>query len=137
MKTCKTCGQIKPLDDFYKVNKKSRYHVGTCKRCTLDKQSKSYDKTKGRDKNLRHNYGITLEQYNTMLIEQNYQCKICGSTKPGGRKAGRGGATDVMVVDHCHDTGKVRGLLCHRCNRCMGLLGDNVDTLSKMISYLK
>ena len=137
MKTCKTCGQTKPLDDFYKVNKKSKYHVGTCKVCTIKKQQDNYDPLKKRNENLKRNYGITLEEYLTRLAEQNYQCKVCGTTDPGGRQSGRGGSADTMVVDHCHETGRVRGLLCHRCNRCLGLLSDEVTVLRNMIKYLE
>lgn len=67
-----------------------------------------------------------------MLIEQNHQCKICSikfDSIPG--------RLSKPVIDHDHSTGKVRGLVCHPCNVCMGLAKDNVQTLQKMIEYLK
>ena len=78
---------------------------------------------------LKHTYGITLEQYDDMLGSQEYGCAICGSSEPGG--IGR------FHVDHDHITGKVRGLLCNKCN--LGLAGfrDNIEFLVKAIEYLK
>ena len=137
MKTCKICGETKPFTEYYKTNKTGKYYHGKCKSCFVAKQQEGYTKEIGRDKNLRYTYGITLQQYNTMLLEQNYQCKVCGTTDPGGRQSGRGGSADTMVVDHCHETGRVRGLLCHRCNRCLGLLSDEVTVLRNMIKYLE
>ena len=136
MRTCKDCGQTKPLTEFYKSNKKGNYHP-RCKPCHVKKVQSVYTKEKGRDKNLRSNYGITLEQYNVMLVEQNHQCKVCGTTDPGGRQAGRGGSADVMCVDHCHKTGRIRGLLCHDCNRCLGILKEDVTRLRNMIKYIE
>ncbi len=136
MKICKTCGIEKPLDEFYKVNKKSKYHQGTCKVCTVKKQSATYCPEKGRDKNLRYNYGITIDDYNKILKEQGGVCKICQTDDPKGRKTGRGGSIDVFYVDHNHKTGKVRGLLCNTCNRAIGYIGENVNTLEQMIKYL-
>ena len=143
MKTCNVCGETKPLSEYYPTQFKSKefpdkiYYHGKCKSCFIKAKQKDYTPEKGRDKNLRYNYGITLEEYNTLLSNQNGKCATCGTTEPGGRKSGRGGGTNVFVVDHCHDTGKVRGLLCHSCNRAMGLLGDNVSVIESMIKYLE
>lgn len=143
MKTCNVCGQIKPLLDYYPTRFKSKefpdkiYYHGKCKSCFIKAKQKDYTPEKGRDKNLRYNYGITLEQYNILLEEQNGKCATCETTEPGGRKSGRGGGTNVFVVDHCHKTGAVRGLLCHSCNRAMGLLGDNINVIESMIEYLQ
>ena len=134
MRTCNICGETKALTEYY-VNNKGNLH-GKCKKCYVKKQQENYTPEKGRDKNLRYNYGITLEEYNTLLSNQDGKCATCGTTEPGGRKSGRGGGTNVFV-DHCHDTGKVRGLLCHSCNRAMGLLGDNVSVIESMIKYLE
>jgi hypothetical protein len=135
MRTCNICGETKPLTEYYFNNR--GYPHGKCKSCYVKKQQENYTPEKGRDKNLRHAYGITLQEYNEMLEEQDHKCATCGTTEPGGRKSGRGGGTNVFVVDHCHDTGKVRGLLCHSCNRAMGLLGDNVSVIESMIKYLE
>ena len=71
-------------------------------------------------------FGITGEEYEQMLKEQNGVCKICGN-----------GKTDKMLaVDHCHDTGTIRGLLCFRCNTGLGFFHDNIELLQKAKEYL-
>lgn len=72
--------------------------------------------------------GITIEQYFDMLGAQGGKCKIC--------RRGNTGTKAQWHIDHCHSTGKVRGLLCHHCNAGLGHVQDNVDVLKAMISYL-
>lgn len=79
---------------------------------------------------LQKNYGITLDDYYQMLDNQNGCCAVCNALPPTGRKK-------YLAVDHDHDTGKVRGLLCDNCNRAIGLLKDNVEVLDKASEYLK
>lgn len=83
-----------------------------------------------RKSKLKSTYGITPEQYEEMLAAQGGCCAICHAKKPGGR-------TKLFFIDHCHTTGKVRGLLCMRCNTGLGLFMDNQKFLSNAISYLK
>ena len=83
-----------------------------------------------RDYNLRKNYGITSADYDRMLEEQGGRCAICGTTHPGGR------TNKYFFVDHCHDTGNVRGLLCMACNTMLGHADDNIETLNNAIEYL-
>ena len=64
---------------------------------------------------LRHRYGITVDDFDRMLRDQDGKCAICGTTEPGGRRG-------VFAVDHDHQTGRVRGLLCFPCNRRLGVL---------------
>ena len=130
MRTCNICGETKPLSEYY-VNNFGNLH-GKCKKCYIKKGQERYDPVKKRNENLRRNYGITLTEYDEMLESQSGKCKICGTTNPGGRKD-----TDVFVVDHCHDSDEVRGLLCHGCNTALGLVKDNPEVLHKMIAYLK
>lgn len=80
-------------------------------------------------------FGINLEEYNEMLISQNNGCAICGEAPPTEEKTERKFAH--LPVDHCHTTGKVRGLLCHRCNRGIGFLGDSIPYLKNAILYLQ
>lgn len=75
-------------------------------------------------------YGLTLESYDALLDTQGGLCGICGTDKPTGR-------WKVFAVDHCHVTGKVRGLLCNECNRGMGLLKDSASLLRKAAEYLE
>lgn len=76
-------------------------------------------------------YRMTVEQFDAMVQAQNGLCAICGFA-PVGR-----GKTDFLVVDHCHDSGKVRSLLCGKCNSALGLLDENPDILRSMLRYIK
>lgn len=83
---------------------------------------------------LKRNYGVTLSWYKEKHQEQGGRCAICN---------GEGFIMDPsrhrtkLVVDHCHDTGRVRGLLCHNCNRALGLFKDSETSLLSAVSYLK
>ena len=78
---------------------------------------------------LKKEYGITVEDYNNMFTSQNGECKICQTHQKDLKKR--------LAVDHCHETGKVRGLLCQKCNLGIGHLNDSVSLLEKALSYLK
>lgn len=75
---------------------------------------------------LKYRYNLSLEQYEQMLIAQNYSCDICHKQKDYD-----------LYVDHCHTTGKVRGLLCSPCNNILGNANDSVDLLNRAINYLR
>jgi predicted nucleic acid-binding Zn ribbon protein len=78
-------------------------------------------------------YGITIEQYLDIAESQNFVCAICKQENfPMGMSH-----SGLLVVDHDHSSGKVRGLLCHNCNRALGLLQDSIPTLSAAVSYLE
>ena len=79
--------------------------------------------------NLQKNYGITTEEYNQLFIKQNGCCKICGKHQSEFQRS--------LAVDHCHNTKKVRGLLCHHCNSAIGHLFENVSIMENAISYIK
>jgi hypothetical protein len=84
---------------------------------------------------LKRKYNITLEDYNKMLDEQNGVCSICKDSETKiFKKTGK--VTD-LAVDHCHSTGKVRGLLCWNCNTSIGKMKDSVELLQNAIEYLK
>lgn len=78
--------------------------------------------------NIKVNYGITLEEYDKILFNQNGKCKICG--KENGKRYKR------LHIDHNHATGKIRGLLCHSCNVAIGFLHDDPELLQRAIDYL-
>lgn len=80
------------------------------------------------DANLKR-YGITFADKEAMLTAQGNQCACCGSSDPRGKNG--------WHVDHCHSTGKVRGLLCLYCNVALGKVQDSVDHLKKLIQYLE
>ncbi len=77
---------------------------------------------------LKKMFGISLDEYEAMLVSQGGVCAICG----GVQKAGAS-----LCVDHCHVTERIRGLLCHRCNRAIGFFEDNKDLLTRAVSYLR
>jgi len=79
-----------------------------------------------------HPYNITLEEYQKLFTEQNKVCKICG-----GNRNTTPFKYLPLAVDHCHKTGKNRGLLCRKCNLMIGMADDNQDILQKGINYLK
>ena len=75
----------------------------------------------------KYMFGITLSQYKEMLTKQNGVCGICSSVNING---------NYLSIDHNHTTGKVRGLLCMKCNAALGSFGDSKDSLKKAIEYL-
>lgn len=93
-------------------------------------QNKQRHKQSSFKAKLKKEYGITPQDYNALNKSQKGCCAICGCTKAdnsGGKR---------LAVDHNHETGKIRGLLCDRCNRGLGYFKDNVDFLKKAITYL-
>jgi len=131
-KYCKSCDTTKPIDDFYLRNKTSMVRHSTCKECDKKRVKENHDPVAYRNAELQRRYGITQQDYEVMIVEQNNQCAICNATEPGGRHN-----SGYFVVDHCHTTGKVRKLLCNNCNTALGLVGDNTQILQSMIEYLK
>lgn len=81
-------------------------------------------------RHLRLNYGVTPEIYAAMLKAQGGLCALC--CKPG--RTGRNGKMDV---DHCHTTGRVRGLLCRHCNIALGILGDTPERMEIVMTYVR
>lgn len=79
-------------------------------------------------------YGLTIEHYEAMLESQGGVCAICEEAEPGKR---RDGSPKPLAVDHDHDTGKVRGLLCGRCNAALGGLRDSPKLVRRLLRYLK
>ena len=77
---------------------------------------------------LEKRYGITREIYNNLLLKQNNKCKICNKENF---------KTRTLDVDHCHKTGRIRGLLCTSCNTGIGLFKENIQLLETAIQYLK
>ena len=85
-------------------------------------------------KDLVRFYGVTHEWYHETLERQKFSCGIC--RKPAEKNDLRSGKPMRLAVDHCHATGEVRGLLCNSCNRGIGLLNHDKETLLAAISYL-
>jgi hypothetical protein len=92
-------------------------------------KKRQYDYSKYRQNVLKRKYNITLDDYNKMLQEQDGKCWTC-SVKAEDTKS------KVLVVDHNHLTGEVRGLLCNFCNTAIGLLKESQETIEKVSKYL-
>lgn len=140
---CGTCRKIKAYDRFSPRGERGGVVVykSTCKDCAATRarqwarDNPERHRNTRRARELRETYGISPEIYNTMLSGQGGVCAICG--QPETRSHGRTGTEFRLAVDHDHETGRVRGLLCQGCNRGIGFLGDNVDRLRKAADYLE
>ena len=96
-------------------------------------RKKNPEKMKAID--LKKRFGITLEYYYEMLNKQNHVCAIC--KRPENAVDHRTGLPRALAVDHCHISGKIRGLLCTQCNRGLGKFNDNTEYLESAVEYLK
>lgn len=143
-KLCRKCNTVKPITDFYlarngRASGDKLVRKTPCKRCSSDAamawQRADPERTKLQKKawRLRSEYGISMEEYVALLTKQNGRCAVCGLEEA---RSNLGGGNYMLCVDHCHDTGAIRGLLCNNCNRALGLLNDSVDHLKEMIRYL-
>jgi len=129
MKHCSSCKQHLPLDRFSPDKSKKSGLASICKKCRNERYSTRYSK-QYRDAALKKKYNMEPGDYDALLEKQGGVCKICSSPETG-----RG--DQWFVVDHCHETGKVRGLLCNTCNRALGLFKDDISYLEQAIHYLK
>lgn len=148
-KACRKCGVVKLRAEFTVRRSGSRagHLAAYCKECSAAAARGIYRTRAERDPNwyrnhewprkLRRLYGITADDYHRMLAEQGRACALCWSTTPlTGARQYRRTEREVFDVDHDHRTGKVRGLLCTRCNRLVGLANDDPDTARRLVEYL-
>lgn len=139
MKKCNKCGVVKVLGEFRK------HHRNACRICLQKQEKQYYEKNKGellkkyavwrkknsdrihiRDIHRKNKYiHIDADTYQQILAEQNGRCAICNSR-----------SNMRLAVDHCHETGKIRGLLCRTCNGGLGLFGDSQERLNGAARYL-
>lgn len=149
-KRCAKCGEVKSFGDFGWCRAKGRApkRQSRCKACALIELKKHTEERKQKDPDgfrkgalqnaRRHKLmlrGLTEGDYKDMLTAQNGVCAICGLPEKNSQK----GRTepDRLSVDHCHKTGKNRGLLCGDCNRVLGLMNDNPAWLRTAAAYLE
>lgn len=132
MKQCSKCGVTKQKTEFYKESRSKQGVQSMCKLCFKQWQQSDIGRKTARKAHLAQKYDITLQQYDEMLKEQNNCCVICGTGVENCDK----GSGNHLVVDHCHTTNKVRGLLCNPCNLLLGYAKDNVAILQSAINYL-
>lgn len=123
---------MKPIDLFnYSKNTKDKKHAW-CKQCQSQyaKQRYVYSPNKQRELTLKNKYGIAIETYNQLLIKQQNSCALCGTTVVGRNQKN-------FCVDHNHETGEIRGLLCFNCNIGLGMFKDSPKLLQRAIQYLE
>lgn len=143
-RVCTLCQTLQPFENF---NKHSKGKLRTeCKTCSKTKNKKyysqnrdkikkqvkeksSFNKEKIQNAKLQNKFGITLKDKENLFEKQGRCCAIC---KTKENVVNRG-----WDVDHCHDTGKVRGILCSNCNRGLGLFGDDPSVVLNAFEYLK
>ncbi|MGD6746559.1 endonuclease VII domain-containing protein [Streptomyces sp. BH106] len=114
-KLCRTCGEIKPHADWHRNASASDGLSTKCKACRA---------IQGRQDHLKRNYNLTEAQRDEMIASQMGICVICLNAP-------------AVHVDHCHETGRVRGVLCFNCNSAIGKLGDDPDTTRRATAYLE
>lgn len=94
-----------------------------------EKNASKKNPTRRKTAQLRRDYNITYDDYNNMLLKQNYSCAICGTHQDNLRQK--------LCIDHNHATGKIRSLLCHGCNLILGNCLESITVLENAIKYLK
>lgn len=138
-KLCGRCKEVLPLSSFHKCSRERSGLQQWCKDCRKGhkyEERKVYHRERYRDNKeayrdytYKRKYRISLVEYQLLLESQKGVCAICGTKScPSGKR---------FAVDHCHTTGKVRGLLCMECNNGIGKLKDSVELLEKAMVYLK
>ncbi len=147
-KVCSKCKIDKPHSDYFKDTHRAIGIRCKCKKCCQEdtmqwraKNKSEYNsyavawraKNPGRQhaNDIKRNYGLGIDTYNQMLVDQDYKCKICRKAHRPDIQRGR------LYVDHCHSSLKVRGLLCSFCNAAIGYFKDDTALLEKAIAYLK
>lgn len=128
IKACDKCKEFKGVEYFYKSKINTDGYANSCKVCYSKRCKKRRDRLKdcpifkksGRDAGIKHKYKISGDEYDEYLSKP---CGICGETSE--------------VLDHCHDTNKVRGGLCQACNKLLGCAKDNINNLKGAILWLK
>lgn len=140
-RNCPKCRNDLPLKDFHKDNKRKDGLQLWCNECGKASKKRNYYSHRkaavlalSRKYVLKRNYGITPQDYEDMSERQGGVCAIC--RKPETQSSCKNGTIDSLRVDHDHKTGKVRGLLCSRCNFAIGHLQDNMDNLMSACGYL-
>lgn len=125
---CYLCDIVKPLAEFHRDRNRKIGHSVYCKVCACEKSRewRAADTERAKDLNRHRAFGLRRGEYAAMSAAQNGFCACCGRT-PGAKG---------LAIDHCHRTGRVRGLLCGNCNLGLGNFQDNPELLRKAISYL-
>ena len=141
MKKCTKCKKKLPNSAFGKNKHRKDGLTWHCRKCREHYKGKNSEWMKSDvgkrcvlKSQLHTKYGLTLENYDTMLEEQKDMCGACGQPETS---TGRYGVIKRLSVDHDHETGKVRGLLCDGCNRALGCAKDSKEILLQLVIYLE
>ena len=127
---CVRCETDKPAGEFHTTKN------NWCRPCTAVYNKAYHAKHNERlvrenaNRHLKRVYGITIEEYESMLDDRDGKCDICGRTDSRHRSG-------KMQVDHCHESGEIRGILCFPCNSSLGGFGDDIETLRKALKYME
>lgn len=136
-KTCARCKVVRPRDAFrFRTGKQAHLLRAYCRDCERivqrDKMRKWSEDPAWRARQCRLNrlntYGLTEDELVALEVRSGGRCEICGGP-PDGVK-------NELCIDHDHETGKVRGLLCGRCNTAIGMMEDDPTRLEAAIAYL-
>lgn len=136
IKECRACKLSLPLDSFNRDSKKADGRQSYCKVCrafkvrTWKKNNPDAYKAINRKAQLKAKYGIGSDVFENLLSKQNHRCAICGTSNANHN-------SHQWCIDHCHTTGKIRGLLCSNCNLGLGHFKDSILFLSTAINYLE
>jgi hypothetical protein len=135
-KKCSSCGEILPTTDFYRDSTTKDGFQYACKNCRKKayghrdtERYRDLTPDERKDMVLKRDFGIGLNDYHQLLEDQGGGCAICGTKEIKGKGS-------YHHIDHCHETGVIRGVLCHHCNTGLGAFSDNVHLFSKAIDYL-
>lgn len=130
-KTCTKCNETKPLTEFYKDSQKQSGYRPDCKDCNKQVSSEyaKRNRTKVNLNNMKYKTGVDKNLYNSLLLEQDNKCAICGCSQEENGKR--------FSIDHSHNSLLIRGLLCNKCNQGLGYFNDNIEILNKAIIYLQ
>jgi hypothetical protein len=131
VKHCNGCASVKPVEGFWKGQ-------SLCIDCAKGRQKNRWESRtpkKRLEQHLKYKYSLTIKELNEALEKQNGGCAICEEVLPdllvyNNRKRG-------YAIDHNHETGKFRGVLCLKCNTMLGMARENHDILAKASAYLE
>lgn len=149
MKTCAKCGVEKPLSEFVKDNRKKDGHAGSCLFCKNQVYQLWRNANKERHKNtqlryevknphrhLMSKFGVSPDIKMEMLSDQGGKCAACGSASHNSKNK-KASSDGGWCIDHDHETGKIRGVLCWPCNVTLGHAKECPDRLRGLVEYIE
>lgn len=127
-KRCTKCGEVKPVGGFDKDSSKADGLQCHCRTCNAERRRRRAESGEARSNHLMYQYGLSTNGFNAILVSQGRCCRICGRHEDD--------INGPLHVDHDHNTGKIRGLLCGTCNRGIGIFGDSPEGILRAYEYL-